>query len=653
MRVQGIVLSFVLSLLLPGAALGYFGIRALIQERQVIEHQLRVGVERATSAAVSEIEAELGRWQKIAIESGQPPFIDSRLANPGDWLVLFQKNGALTWSPQESLLFALSEGDVAPYLPSRELLEVEEADRQNANVSQIISRYEALLENAITDKPRILHHLARAYVRADHEQKGREVLQRLAHSAGTVGAVPAALIGNYELCRLAERDRNALVACARSFYRRLVSGEWLLTRERYSYYASTAGQWLAFAPAGDDEIAHLHRVESAKRALTEAMASASARCGSAHDGTASPIVDLQVIVTVTCHADRIDRAVAVSRSWALTNLFPRLLSGVRGDSYEVAVSTRGGELIFASAPPPSDRRNAEFVVAQRAAFADGIEIRAWPRDPDSYGAALAARQRIYGLTLVLVIGSLVFGAYATARVVRRELAVAQLKSEFVATVSHEFRSPLTAIRQAGEMLARNRVAEAKRAEYYERISAEAERLTRLVENLLDFAQIESGKKEFELAPLPATPWLRSVANEFGNLRESQGTRLETTIPDDLPVVRADAAALSSAIHNLLDNAVKYSPHERCIWLEACVEQSDVVIRVRDHGVGIAPDERSRIFEKFYRGQGEIAREVKGAGLGLSLVQRVVAAHRGRIQCESEPGAGTTFSIHLPACADVS
>jgi signal transduction histidine kinase len=666
MRGRGLVLFFILSLLLPGAALALFGVRALLQERQVVDHELRARAERAVATAILQIEREFGSWERAIPDVGDtepdrgilPAITRGAFLAAGDAVVLRQSEDRTVWWPRASVLYSIDSGESAPGPPSRELLAVEALEADGVEASIIVGRYRALLGRHPADTPRILHRLARVYRKTQQLQEAREALNLLRKSTGTLGVVPAALIANYELCSLATAvdDLGALGECARSLYQRLVDGEWMLTNERYSYYASTAVQWLEKARVGGADLDSLRARERAKRGLTNAIESVrAAGCVSRQAGGAAPIlVDADVVAVITCDdASRLTRAVAYSQSWARAHLWPELLRATGADGYHVAVQTRAGELLFSSTVSQASTPAANFVVERTADIAGGVRVRVWPRDPTAYSATLWSRQRVYLLTLALVIGSLLFGTYVTTGVVRRELQVAQLKSEFVSTVSHEFRSPLTAIRQVGEMLARNRVPELRRAEYYDRITREAERLSRLVENLLDFAQIESGRKHYQLEPLATSAWLRSIAGEFRNIRESQGLRLEALIPDDLPSVCADAAALGSAIHNLLDNAVKYSPGEDTVWLEAEASTSSVIIRVRDRGVGIAREERRRIFEKFYRTRGEITREVKGAGLGLSLVQRIVATHRGRIDCDSVPGVGTTFSVHLPAHPSLS
>jgi signal transduction histidine kinase len=266
-------------------------------------------------------------------------------------------------------------------------------------------------------------------------------------------------------------------------------------------------------------------------------------------------------------------------------------------------------------------------------------VEAAPLDATRLYAGADQRRRIYLTMLLLVFALLMVGSYVTARAVKRELEVARLKSDFVSTVSHEFRSPLTAIRQLSELLQRGRVpTEEKRQEYYALISRESARLTRLVENLLDFSRMEDGRKQYHFDRLETADWLRDLASGF--------ERATLSIPPELPSIMGDREALTSAVNNLLDNAVKYSPPGSPVVCEAEADGRELTIRVRDCGYGIATEDRDHVFEKFYRGTGEISRQVKGSGVGLSLVRQIVEAHGGTVDFDTREGEGTVFRVRL-------
>jgi signal transduction histidine kinase len=244
-----------------------------------------------------------------------------------------------------------------------------------------------------------------------------------------------------------------------------------------------------------------------------------------------------------------------------------------------------------------------------------------------------------------MVGGLLTSGFLVVRTLKREVEVARLKSQFVAAVSHEFRSPLTGISQLSELLVGGQVRdEERRQQYYELIHSESRRLSRLVEHVLDFARMEDGQKEYRREPIDTSPWLRAVADEFQRSLPAKGKTIATSVPDNLPPLVGDAQALSGAIQNLLDNAVKYSPECDTVWLDASTTASTVVITVRDRGVGIPPGEQQHVFERFYRGHAASA--VTGTGLGLSLVKHVVEAHGGTITLDSKVGEGTTVTITL-------
>jgi signal transduction histidine kinase len=345
----------------------------------------------------------------------------------------------------------------------------------------------------------------------------------------------------------------------------------------------------------------------------------------------------------------------VSAAWFDQHVGSRVLSSARSDSVEVRiVRADGAELVAAAATDRGSDANAGAAPArtfERTVEIDGLALRleARPRDVAALAAERSRRQTFYLSLLGVVALVMASGAWFTVRAVRHELAVAQLKADFVAAVSHEFRSPLTGIRQLGELLMRGRVpSDERRQEYYTRITRESDRLTRMVEHLLDFARMESGRREYRLAPVDVGPWLRDVAAAFQAQCPDGVPEIRVSIPDDLPVISADKDALACAVQNLLDNAAKYSPGRPTIWLDAAHGADGLTIRVRDEGEGIGEEDRARIFETFYRGSNTRARHVAGAGIGLGLVQHIVSAHGGRVTCESRPGDGTAFTIHLPA-----
>ena len=254
----------------------------------------------------------------------------------------------------------------------------------------------------------------------------------------------------------------------------------------------------------------------------------------------------------------------------------------------------------------------------------------------------------YFLALLLVLSVTLFGAYLLWRDVRRDMRLAELRSQFVSSVSHELKTPLTAIRMFAETLRMGRSTDPNmQAEYLDTIVSESERLTRLLNNVLDFSNIEQGKKTYNLELTSLLEVVQISARALEYPLSQQGFELRVDLENDLPPVRADRDALQQAILNLLTNAMKYSGDNREIDLRLQRLDGQAVIQVTDRGVGIAQEEVARIFEKFYRAPTVENKLISGTGLGLTLVAHIAKAHGGRVEVHSAPGQGSTFSIHLP------
>jgi signal transduction histidine kinase len=270
----------------------------------------------------------------------------------------------------------------------------------------------------------------------------------------------------------------------------------------------------------------------------------------------------------------------------------------------------------------------------------------------SLGAVVAGARR---KNLAISFGILLLMAVSIAMILvstRRAKRLAHQQMEFVAGVSHELRTPLAVIRSAGENLADGVIDEGAQVKRYgQLIASEGRRLTEMVEQILEFSGIQSGRKKYELRPVTIESVIEHAINACRHLTAEGGFEIRKEMSSDLPTVLADEAALSRSIQNLLTNAMKYSGDHRVIEITARNhpddKKSEVLITVSDQGLGIAPDELAHIFEPFYRGSEVTAAQIHGNGLGLSLVKNIIEAHSGNITVTSLQGKGSAFTIHLP------
>jgi signal transduction histidine kinase len=252
-----------------------------------------------------------------------------------------------------------------------------------------------------------------------------------------------------------------------------------------------------------------------------------------------------------------------------------------------------------------------------------------------------------GATL-LVLVFLLGGIALTIRATDREARLAQAKSNFVSNVSHELKTPLSLLSLFSEILELGRVnSEEKKTEYYRIIRHESLRLNKMIDNILDFSKIEAGRKTYVFAHSDMAEVIEHVLSSYRYQISNSGFDIQTNIQPDLPPVLIDRDAMAQAISNLLDNAIKYSGKVKQLTITTETVGADLSIEIADHGIGIPRAEQAKIFEKFYRVGNGLVHDVKGSGLGLSLVKHIIEAHHGTISVESDVDKGSRFTIHLP------
>lgn len=253
---------------------------------------------------------------------------------------------------------------------------------------------------------------------------------------------------------------------------------------------------------------------------------------------------------------------------------------------------------------------------------------------------------VFGILVVTLVAFLVTGTVLSLVFLGREAKLSRLQTDFVSKVSHELRTPLTSIRMFVEMLQTQKDKEQVKV-CLEVLQQETERLSQRIDRLLDWGRMEAGRKIYDRRPDDLSAVLQNAIQAFRAATIGQDLPLKVHVAEGLPTLLADRGALVDAIVNLLSNAFKYSPGTPSVSLRAWVDARHVRIAVSDRGVGIPKSEHGRIFQKFYRVDDRLAREIEGSGLGLAIVRHVAHAHGGRVEVDSAPGEGSTFTLVLP------
>jgi signal transduction histidine kinase len=323
---------------------------------------------------------------------------------------------------------------------------------------------------------------------------------------------------------------------------------------------------------------------------------------------------------------------------------------MRNSDWVIAVVDPQGGLLYESEATPDRHFDVEHVMTNAGALKGG-RILMRPREQSVQRDM--RRFKLGALGLVGLIDVMMVGGLLLVHTnVRRQMELARIKSDFVANVSHELKTPLSLIHLFAEMLESGHCAtEEKRLQYYQIINKESRRLTALINNMLDFARIEAGRKEYRFGPTALPPIVNEVIKVYRSEIEQQGFVLEEDVDDAVPEVIADGDAVWQCVMNLVSNAVKYSRQDKYVRIDCARLNGHARISVEDHGIGIAPAEQAKIFDKFYRAGDSLVHETKGSGLGLSLVREIMRAHKGTVEVRSTPGKGSTFTLVLPLAGE--
>ena len=260
-------------------------------------------------------------------------------------------------------------------------------------------------------------------------------------------------------------------------------------------------------------------------------------------------------------------------------------------------------------------------------------------------------QLTLGLLILVLVVAIGVGGWLIANELNRQLKLARQKTDFVSNVSHELKTPLTSIRMFSELLAEGRVNDpAKQRSYLHIITAETARLTRLINNVLDFSRLESGEKKYNFRDCDLISVARDTAETYRPHLENNGFKFDSSFPEHPLLVRGDADALAQIIVNLLSNAEKYSNGPKEIALHVTRQDGPLPyaeVKVLDRGPGVPRDCEEKIFEKFYRAHDSLSSGIQGSGLGLTLARQIARAHGGDVAYEPREGGGSCFALRLP------
>ena len=629
--------------------LAWLGSRLFQQDRALELQRVEVRVEHAADVVAAELTRKLASIEDqlaelAAIAPADLPDAAVRLADQfcQNTVIFVQRRDGLAAYPGERLLYYPTTVP-APGAPASAFARGEQLEfrRHDLPAAEEVYRRAAQSRDPLVRAGGLLRlaRIERKLGRLDAALGAYGALATLGDTP--VGGLPAELVARH--ARLAVLDGSRRLEQARreadSLREDLAAGRWRLSRAQFEFYLGEVCRWSNCAGDGDASQTR------ADRALAEGAQWVSSRRdtlrGNGHELT---WLDGHPVQAVWRRAPGRLVALVGGRRHLDEDWIGSLQPVARQLNVKVALAdVRGNQLTV-----PVGGGQSVLITRTVADTHLPWTVQVASADPAADFAQLGERRRLMLLGLATLALFALVGLYAVLRGVTRELEVARLQSDFVAAVSHEFRTPLTSLRQLAELLSSGRVASAeRRARYYEIMQRESARLHRLVEGLLDFGRMEAGALEFTWNRVEPGNLVRSVVAEFATERGESGHHVEVSADATVQPVRADAEALGRAVWNLLDNAVKYAPDGKTIWVKVAQDRGRVSIAVRDEGVGIPAAERDAIFRKFVRGSSSRGHGAKGTGIGLAMVKHIAEAHGGAVQVESEVARGSTFTILIP------
>ena len=688
-----IVLYFLLAIMLPVLLVGYLGYNTLATRREAVKNVLSSNLWISAEAALRSVEDSFLELEKVALKPErfsrlvqvQDPanLLSSSVLDLGDIrgrLFLLDSNYQILVPPtagEDASLIpwpeGLSESAFSNTLARAESLEFTE---KNYALAEGFYRKSLSLAMSTRQKATALEGLGRCLMSLKKYGAAYDVYSRLSSGHGQDLNKAGHPCGIVALFRMSEIDRErgneaSGYQILLGLYQKIRSGAWPLSEASYAFFASEIESVLertasrrgvpdiqsAYKTLRASPSPYLEALRFAGQLRGEAIPKIKEKNAFSPPGLGQP--------------SRVPAGSGSTFSLVSYSLLPEFQgkeSAYGGFYWDPAflknsflpailkdVGVRSGLRLQIADENRRDINSGEPLPAAEAAV-----ILSFPKFPfpwklaasqpalEKLEQAVRRENAFYGLLLVVIVILMAVGTSLIVRDISRERETMNHKTEFVNNISHELKTPLTLIRLYSETLQRkNDMSPEQRREAYEIITKESERLTHMINNVLDVSRIEMGKKEFHYQKGDLAAVVRDALNSYRYHLERKGFAIREDIASDLPAMEFDEEAIVSVLVNLLSNAMKFSPAQKEISVRLFARETAAVLQVEDKGIGIPANEMKKIFERFYRAKNAVAAEARGSGLGLPLIKYIAEAHGGKVEVQSGPGQGSTFSVIVP------
>ena len=627
---------FAVLIALPALVLALLGLRVVQLERIERAQQLRDQQSQLTRLADTAIANVFGSLQSDLARAETSP--EALRDSP---VFMLEPNGRLVFTRERTYFPGTTEFERAPEWPPEieEMIERAQAAEAQQQISDAVSLYTEVRKS----EPRLRAWAELALARIRFEQGDATALTALADPAWsrsdglTPRGVPVGLAASEGVESASASLRPRYVTLIGATLEGLRAGRWSLQFEERRFYDDELRRLLEIGgskpPGQDSRLADWAAIETAVRRARPSP-------GAEHPSDPGGAEKFLILWSPARQQPGAWIGTAIPRRRVAASVSAALQMVFTGQPFHVAIQHADGSVIWTESTAHS---SATSGIPLRAIA--GWELILSPLD-DPHGFD-PRRLLWYGLTLMVVL-MLGIGVAMTTHVVRREVELARLQSEFLAAVTHEFKSPITSIRLLMERLTNGRYRTPAAAdEYHDAINRETDRLERLVNSVLESQKIQSGEKRYNFVSASVVEIAESAIWRLRPQAESKNIGVDLELGREIPTLAIDKASIANALDNLVDNAIKYSPAGSRIRIRIDCREGYVCVEVCDAGIGIDPDDLPRIFDKFYRGRRGDLHNVQGTGLGLALVKAAAEGHGGTVEASSLPGNGSRFCLRLP------
>jgi len=697
-RQKKLIVIFLLTIFLPSIALSIFGVRSIRNERFRLAQQMEDEHRKTADFLKNQISSRFADIEITLQNLAQyPSFGQKNYASIEESLNNQFKDDQLielvflVYEDEEPLFplflpvppnraptaLSLQNSEQRERLDRAQRLEFSQKDFSGAAIlyEQVSSRSEGRDIQA-----RMLNNIARCYTKLENYDKAIQNYSRVCEEYSqctTSSLLPLDLIAKIQIvrCYRSKEANDRFLASAINLYRNLLQRQWYLDADQFNTYSSMIAKDISeylSVDGGDLEkegysqefegLKELHHkmkeqwqiVNNIKSFILPelqrrfSLQAASTSNPYRHSRTINQ-KDYLVIACAIYQEEREEAqgllGIKIDEDYLLNHAVNSILEDFPfSQEVSLSISALSGRILSEYGNPSTKEPTVTTYFDE--------SFPPWRVDIFSVGKGglevMDLRKSFYFWTILTILVLLTFGAVLVIRTVSHEMEVLRLKSDFVSSVSHEFKTPITSIKALIERLQQGKVKSShKKKEYYSVISQDADKLGSLVRNILDYSKVDAGRKQYFFQQ---TDMAQLVKEEIGNFKRDKiyaGIKIETQISQDIPGLDIDREAFSLALNNLLENAVKFSPERKEIFVEVKRDAENVMVDVKDKGMGIPSGEMDKIFDKFYQGKNAAQQSIRGTGLGLALVKYTMEAHGGKVLVESKVGQGSTFSLVFP------